>query len=114
MKHVRTTLAALASVAVMLAIPAGAQAQVRSCHYPYGYGPRNDRSLPIGGVSVRNMSCSAGLHAISIGRLGHRPPFATPGFGCYALKVYHVGNLTLGADIRCVRGTKAFRFSWAT
>ena len=95
-----------------LVLPAGAQAHVQSCHYSYGHGPRNDRNVPIGGVSVRNMTCPAGLHAISVGDLSRS--FRTPGFHCYALKIYRMNGLTMGADIRCVHGSQAFRFSWAT
>lgn len=70
--------------------------------------------MNIGNLSVRNMSCSAAHRAISRGRLLRSGNIRTRGFYCYPLKRYRQGGTVLGADIRCVSGTRAFRFSWAT
>jgi len=104
------------TIAVGLASPAVASANVRGCHYTYGHGPRNDRFVPLAAVSVRDMSCSAGLRAISNSRLLNSGAIATRGFHCYTLNrgVLPGTNLLSGATVRCVSGRRAFRFSWAT
>lgn len=93
-------------------------AAVRSCHYPFegGYGPVNDRSMNIGGVSARNMSCSKALHAIVVSTLLRNGDIRTPHFGCYRLRTFRSFGSVVGADIRCVHRIpyRAFRFSWAT
>jgi hypothetical protein len=104
------------SIAVGLALPAAAAANVRSCTYPYGHGPRNDIGVQIRGVSVRDITCSAGLRAISNSRLLRGGSIATPGLYCYTLKRFIPAGYDqpLGANIRCVSGSRAFRFGWAT
>lgn len=73
--------------------------------------------MPLGAVSVRDMTCSAALRAISNGRLIGSGAIATLGFRCYTLKRYILPGTTnesSGAIVRCVSGRRAFRFSWAT
>src|ERR1700722_15332074 len=92
--------------------PAAASANVRGCHYTYGDGPRNDRDVPLDGVSVRNMACSAGLRAISNGRLLGSGAIATSGFRCYTLKRFILpgtANELSGAVVWCASGPRAFR-----
>ena len=82
-------------------------AAVRSCHYPFegGYGPVNDRSMNISGVSARNMSCSDALHAITISTLLRNGNIRTPHFGCYRQRTFRSSGSVLGADIRCIHRT---------
>jgi len=113
---VRTSLITLI-IAVGFALPAAVSANVRGCHYTYGDGPRNDASVPLGTLSVRDMTCSSALRAISNGRLVGSGAIATLGFRCYTLKRYILSGTTnesSGAIVRCVSGRRAFRFSWAT
>jgi hypothetical protein len=79
-------------------------------------GPRNDIGVQIGDVSVRAMTCSAGLRAISNSKLLRSGDIATPGFYCYTLKRFIPAGYDqpLGANVRCVSGARAFRFGWAT
>jgi hypothetical protein len=105
------------TIAAGLGLPAAASGNVKGWHYTYGDGPLNDRSVPLGAVSVRDMTCSAGLKAISNSRLLRDGAIATRGFSCYTLKRYFIlgtTNLQSGAIVRCVSGRRAFRFSWAT
>jgi hypothetical protein len=109
------TISALLALALLSVCAVPSVAKGRSCHYTYGNGPRNDRSVPLGGVTVRHMSCSSALHAISHGKLvGGSQGLRTHGFGCRALKTSHVGNETTGQVIRCRAGRRTFRFSWST
>jgi len=111
-----TALAVMAGVGVSTA-----SAAVQDCRYPMptpsgGYGPRNDRSMNGGLVSVRNMSCSAALRAISNGYLREDgTPLRTRGFRCYVVSKSRAGGsgYVTSATIRCVSGVRAFRFSWA-
>lgn len=103
----------IAVLAVGLAA-ASASANVHGCYFPYGHGPKNDRRVPLGHVSVRNMSCSAALRAISNGTFVGRGNLRTKGFSCRVLKSYYGGGVQTGADVRCTHASKAFRFSWAT
>lgn len=107
-----------ACVAALGIIATPASANVHGCHYPSGHGPRNDPSMRVGNVTVRNMSCHGALTAISNSRLLRSGNISTPHFGCQLLKTYspNGGRTILGADIRCShrRPSKAFRFSWAT
>lgn len=97
-----------------------ASAAVQDCRYPVptpsgGYGPRNDRSMNGGRVSVRNMSCFAALRAISNGYLREDgTPLHTRGFRCYTLGESRAGGsgYVTSATIRCVSGVRAFRFDW--
>ena len=104
------------SVALALVLaPPIASARVRGCRYPFeSFGPRNDPQMNIGDFSVRNMSCSAAHRAISRSRLLRSGNIRTRGFHCYLLKSYRQGGTVIGADVRCVAGARAFRFSWAT
>jgi hypothetical protein len=116
MKRIVITAAALA---LAIAIPTAASASVKGCSVPpfWAQGiavPRNHPELIVG-VSVRNMTCSAGLRAIGRSRLLFSSGnIATPGFYCYTLKVYQSGGDVHGAEVRCVSGARALRFSWVT
>jgi hypothetical protein len=106
---------AMAAGLAVVAVSSTAAASVRDCTYPpESFGPRNDRQMNIGNFSVRNMSCGAAHRAISRSRLLSSGNIRTSGFSCYLLKRYRQGDTVLGADIRCVAGAEAFRFSWAT
>jgi hypothetical protein len=59
------TLQVALTITLGFGLSAAASANVKGCHYKYGDGPVNDRSVPLGAVSVRDMSCSEGLTAIS-------------------------------------------------
>jgi|SRR4051812_35871275 hypothetical protein len=110
------TIAVLAVTLVIGMAAGSASGSVHGCHYPYGHGPQNDRSVNIGNVSARNMSCRKALTAISSGTLLRNGNLRTPRFGCHILKTYRSFGTLLGADIRCSRRkpSEAFRFSWAT
>jgi hypothetical protein len=121
MRRLILIIAAMVATAAIGA--ATGSAAVRSCSYPQpsaangGYGPRNDRFMNGGGVSVRNMSCSSALRAIANGYLSENgTPLRTRGFRCYVVSksVDTVGHFVTGAVIRCLSGRRAFRFSWAT
>jgi hypothetical protein len=117
MKRIVITAAAL--LALTIAIPTAASASVKGCSVPPSWAqgiavPRNHPEL-IGRVSVRNMTCSTGLRAIGRSRLLYSSGnISTPGFYCYTLKVYQSGGVVLGANVRCVSGARALRFSWVT
>ena len=104
------------AVLVVALAAASASANTHGCYYPYGHGPQNDQNVPIGNVSVQNMSCREALTAISNGTLLRNGNLRTPHFGCHILSSGHAGNVLTGADIRCSHRSpsKAFRFSWAT
>ena len=116
MKRIILILSLLASLAAVL--PATSSASVRSCPgnpLGTGYGPRNDRGAPNWVSSVRNISCrAAGWGAVEHGSLTSSGNLRTSGWYCVVLKRSHVGSTTLGANVRCVRGSQAFRWSWAT
>jgi hypothetical protein len=64
---------------------------------------------------VRNISCnSAGWGAVGHGSLTVSGNLHTAGWYCYVLKPYHSFGTLLGADVRCVQGGKAFRWTWGT
>ena len=108
------------SFGAIAVLPALASAStVHGCRYPpntSNLGPRNNREMIGYGVSVRNMSCSAALRAISNGYLVENgSPLHTRGFRCSVITKRYAsgGRFILGATIRCVCGPRAFRFSWA-
>ena len=78
------------------------------------HGPKNDRSLPIGNVRARNLSCQAARRAIRNGRItihccGSPGPafarFKTPHFRCTARPLGHV---------HCTASRRrAFSFDWS-
>lgn len=110
---------AVAAFAVLLvALPASASAYVHECPgnpQGTGYGPRNDREVPNYVSSVRNISCGrAGWGAVEHGSLTGNGNLRTAGWYCYVLKRYRSFGTLLGADVRCVRAGKAFRWSWGT
>jgi hypothetical protein len=103
-------------VAGLAAVPA-ARATGHGCPPPgRGQGPKNDRSLPIGPITARNMTCRAVHAAIRVGSVSFRggcfggpnkPPcrtyFKTPGFRCSAPR--------LGTFV-CVAPGRRFKFDW--
>jgi hypothetical protein len=98
---------------IMLLAPLGALvagASVRGCCYLMA----TSHETTTGNVTARSMTCSAALGAISISRLLGNGKISTTGFTCSVLKRYRAGATILGADIRCVSGARAFRFSSAT
>jgi hypothetical protein len=116
MKRIVLLVGLLAAIAA--ALPATSSASVNSCPgnpQGTGYGPRNDAGAPNWVTSVRNVSCGvAGWGAVEHGFLTSGGSLSTPGWYCVVLKRYHVGSLMMGADIRCVRGSEAFRWTWGT
>lgn len=115
-RRIGLLLASAVIAALVLASSAAASPRfVLNCRYAYGHGPVNDRGVPIGDVSARNMTCSAALIAISAGRLvTGSAGLVTRGYVCRVLSAGHVGGETTGQTIRCANGQRAFRFSWAT
>lgn len=107
------TLAAMTAV-----VPATSSARVHRCPgnpQGTGYGPRNDREAPNYVSSVRNMSChAAGWGAVQHGSLTSRGNLRTAGWHCVVLKRYRIGSTLMGANVRCKRGHKAFRWTWGT
>lgn len=113
-----SALIALLLAALVIGAATASGATTQHCREPaQGQGPRNDRSLPIGNVTARGMSCSAARTAIRKGMFTlrggcfagpHQPPclssFTTPGFRCTAPR--------LGL-IRCVANARRFRFGWS-
>lgn len=108
----------LCLAATTVVMPATSNASVRTCSgnpQGTGYGPRNDRGAPNWVTSVRNMSCrAAGWGAVEHGYLTSSGNLRTSGWHCVVLKRYHIGTSTTGADGRCVRGGKSFRWRWGT
>jgi hypothetical protein len=105
-------LAALAAV-----LPATSSATVHKCPanpQGTGYSPRNDRDAPNQVTIVRNISChAAGWGAVEHGFLTPRGDLRTPGWHCVVLKRGTGTTVTTpGANVRCVRGRKAFRWTW--
>ena len=114
-----TSIVVLALVAVELLGGAAVASSATVMHCPApapGQGPKNDRSLPIGALVARNMSCSAARTAIRRGSFSvHgacfgipsatpcRSSFKTPGFRCMAP--------TLGM-FRCTAHLRRFSFGW--
>jgi hypothetical protein len=102
--------------AALTAVPA-AGAAGHGCPPPgRGQGPKNDRSLPIGPTTARNMTCRAvhaairagtvSFHGNCFGGPGGEPchsSFKTPGFRCSAPK--------LGTFV-CLARRRRFRFDW--
>jgi hypothetical protein len=101
-----------------IALPVSASAYVHGCpgnQQNTGYAPRNDPGVPNYVSSVRNISCfRAGWGAVEHGSLTSSGNLRTAGWRCYVLKRYHSFGTLLGANVRCVQGSKAFRWSWAT
>jgi hypothetical protein len=113
-----TTLGTITMVAFGLALPSAASATspgARRCSTP-AHGPKNDRSLPIGGLSVRNMTCSTAdaaiargtfaVHGSCFGAPGNAPcraTFRTAGFRCAQPS---------SGRIRCAVGRRVFEFGW--
>jgi hypothetical protein len=103
-----------------VALPATSNAFVRSCPgnpQGTGYGPRNDRDAPNYVSSVRNISCHrAGWGPVEHGRLiTSTGNLRTRGWRCIVLKRFRPpGSIVLGANVRCVRGNEAFRWTWGT
>jgi hypothetical protein len=84
---------------------------VRSCPDPMGphepYGIMAD-------LTVRNMTCGTAEYVLHRSRQSASGLMA-PGFTCRVLNPDGPGvSEGLGATIRCTRGTRAFRFRWAT
>ena len=102
MSTARTVTAACAAAIAAAALSAApAQADtVRDCRSPYS---------TIYDMSVRNMSCAAARKAIRRGTLtGTKQGLRTPGFSCSV-----ISGIPISGVIRCVRGSKAFRFTFA-
>jgi hypothetical protein len=114
----RLILLTLVLVAATAVVPATSSASVHSCPgnpQGVGYGPRNDRGAPNFVSSVRNISCdAAGWGAVEHGSLTSTGNLRTAGWSCVVLKRFKVGSTTMGADVRCVRGRQAFRWTWGT
>lgn len=112
------SLAVAAFALVAIAIPVSASAYVHDCPgnpQNTGYAPRNDRGAPNYVSSVRNISCNrAGWGAVEHGFLTGSGNLRTAGWYCYVLKRYRSFGTLLGANVRCVQGGKAFRWSWGT
>ena len=104
--------------ALAAALPPTSSAFVRSCPgnpQGTGYGPRNDRGAPNFVSSVRNISCrAAGWGAVEHGSLTSSGNLRTSGWHCVVLKRFRLGSTLQGADVRCVRGGQAFRWTWGT
>jgi len=111
----RQTLTPLIESLRALSSPRGLAPPLRHCQPPSpnaNAGPRDDRSVPFGSVTTRNMTCAAALTAI---RLGHiNPRFHTPGFGCTVVKRYASSGTTLGEILHCASGSRRFQWQWAT
>jgi hypothetical protein len=110
---------AVAAIALLaITIPVSASASVHDCPgnpQSTGYAPRNDRGVPNSVSSVRNISCNrAGWGAVEHGSLTGSGNLGTAGWYCAVLKRYRSFGTVLGANVRCVQGGKAFRWSWAT
>ena len=112
------SLTVAAFVLLAIASPLSASAYVHDCSgnpQGTGYGPRNDRGAPNYVSSVRNISCSrAGWGAVEQGLLTSSGNLRTADWSCYVLKRYQSSGTMLGADVRCVQGGKAFRWTWGT
>ena len=94
-----TCAAAIAAAVAAPAAPAQADT-VRDCRSPYS---------TIYDMSVRNMSCAAARKAIRRGTLtGTKQGLRTAGFSCSV-----ISGIPISGVIRCVRGSKAFRFTFA-
>ena len=108
-------------VAAILAVSATAASGATSvhCHAPaQGQGPKNDRSLPIGNVTARGISCRAARSAIRRGTFKlrggcFRGPNLPPCRSSFATRGFHCTAPRLGL-IRCTgRAHPARRFSFA-
>lgn len=113
------SLAVAAFSVLAIASPVSASAYVHDCPgnpQGTGYAPRNDRGVPNYVSSVRNISCyQAGWGAVEHGSLlTGSGNLRTAGWYCYVLKRFRSFGTLLGADVRCVQGGKAFRWTWAT
>jgi hypothetical protein len=109
----------LIAAAAAVTLPATASAGVFGCpgNPETGYWPRNDRMAPNQVTSVRNISCNAaGWGAVAHGSIVFSSGnLRTRGWSCVVLKRYLIENRWLdGADVRCVRGAQAFRWTWGT
>ncbi len=105
-------------LALLLLAPSAAGARTRHCAFIMGQGPSNDRYVPLGHVTTRNMACSKALGAIHSGRLTKAGNLKTSRFSCKVLHAFYggfgLGHAVIGASIRCSAGTRSFSFSWAT
>src|SRR5437763_16154105 len=111
MKRIIVLVSLLAAMAG--ALPATSSANVHNCPgnpQGTGYAARNEQGGPNWVTSVRNISCgAAGWGAVEPGSLTSSGSLRTPGWYCVVLKRYHVESTMMGADVRCVRGSQAFR-----
>jgi hypothetical protein len=94
------------------AASASAHPSVYTCR-PYHMGLFNFRNNQewVWNLSVRNMSCVSAKVAMFDGPLLSNWRFRTAGYRCYDVARDPHG---LGAIVRCVRGSTAFRFTTMT
>ena len=117
---------ALAVVAALTVVAASASAgPLRYCWTPSpnaNQGPRDDREVPFGALTARNITCLAARAAIRNGYLASGP-FHTRGFSCKVVGQSQVGvpghgGVITGQTIHCLRRVSGhyatFQFGWAT
>lgn len=115
----RTSVAIVTAVLIVVlgAVGAGASsATSRQCGaQAVGDGPRNDRSLPIGHVTARNMTCRAAHAAIRNGMFTEHGCFLGPNSRCethFKTLGFRCTAPRLGA-FRCIGHARRFSFAWS-
>ena len=100
MRRARAGLWVVALSAITVVFPGVSQGSVHGC------SPLLVHNQPVNALSVRNMSCAEAARAIDRGRAVTRTAFATSGWRCTTL-----GSTPEDTTVRCVRSSKAFRFT---
>jgi hypothetical protein len=127
MKRIVLIVSLIAAAGVVL--PGAASAGVHGCPpnpQDTGYWPYNDIMAPNQVTSVRNVSCSVAGNAVNDGYITGQVNgwytngnLGTPGWRCvvtkhYWIRVLHQPRALMGAEVKCVRGHQAFRWTWGT